>query len=62
VPANPNIRAKEGGGLTDMRSTRRADRSEVTMFRKVTPYQQSSKKIVQYLGAVPPETTALPIA
>jgi len=35
VLANANVREKEGRGLTDIRSTRRANGSEVTMFQKV---------------------------
>jgi len=61
VPADPNIREKEGRGLTEMRSARKGDGSGVTMFRKVRPYQQSTKDTIQYLRAVPPGTTTLPI-
>jgi len=61
VPADPNVREAEGGGLTHMRSTRKANGSGVTMFRKVRPYQQSTKEIVQYQRAVPRGTTTLPI-
>jgi len=46
VPADPNVGEVEGGGLTDTRSTRKADGSGVTMFRKVRPYQQSTKETV----------------
>jgi len=51
----------EGGGLADTRSARKADGNSVTMFRKVRPYQQSTKEIVQYQRAVPPGTATLPI-
>jgi len=34
VPADPNVGEREGGRLTDTRSTRKADGSGVTMFRK----------------------------
>jgi len=56
VPADPNVREGEGGGLADPRSARKADGSDVTMFRKVRPYQQSTKELVQYQRAVPPGT------
>jgi len=62
VLANPNVWEKEGGGLTDTRSARKANGSEVTMLRKVRPYQQSTKEIVQYQRAVLLGTTTLPIA
>jgi len=61
VPADPNVGEAESGGLTDTRSTRKADGNGVTMFRKVRPYQQSTKEIVQYQKAVPPGTATLPI-
>ena len=61
MPANPNVGEGEGGGLTDMRSARKADGSGVTMFRKVQPYQQSTKERVQYLRAVPTVATTLSI-
>jgi len=61
VPADSNVREGEGRGPTDTRSTRKADGSGVTMFRRVQPYQQSTKVIVQYQRAVPPGTTTLPI-
>jgi len=32
VPADPNVREREGGGLTDRRSARKADGNGVTMF------------------------------
>jgi len=35
VPADPDVGEAEGGGLTDMRSARKADSNVVTMFRKV---------------------------
>ena len=57
MPADPNIGDEDGGGLTDTRSARKADRSGVTMFRKVRLYQQSTKEIVQYQRAVPHGTT-----
>jgi len=47
VLADPNVREGEGAGLTDTRTTRKADRSGVKMFRKVRPYQQSTNDIVQ---------------
>jgi len=34
VPANPNVREAEGGGLADTRSGRKADGNGVTIFRK----------------------------
>jgi len=61
VPADPNVGEGEGGGVTDTRSARKANRSGVTMFRKVQPYRQSTKEIVQYQRAVPPGTTTLSI-
>jgi len=61
VPAHPKVGEAEGGGLTDTRSTRKAEGSGVTMFRKVRPYKQSTKEIVQYQRAVSPGTTTLPI-
>jgi len=61
VPADPNVGEEEGGGLTDTRSTRKADGSGVTMFRKNRPYQQSTKETVQYQRAVPPVATTLSI-
>jgi len=61
VPVDPNVGEAEGGGLTDMRSARKADGSGVTMFRKVRLYQQSTKETVQYQRAVPPGTATLPI-
>ena len=45
---NPNVREVEGGGLTNSRSTWKADGSGVMMFQKVRPYQQNTKEIVQY--------------
>jgi len=59
VPANLNVGEGEGGGLADTRSLRKADRNGVTMFRKVRPYQQSTKEIVQYQRAVPLGTATL---
>jgi len=59
VLADPNVREGEGGGPTDTRSARKADGNGVTMFRKVRPYQQSTKEIVQYQRAVPPGTATL---
>ena len=47
--ADLNVGDGEGGGLADTRSARKADGNGVTMFRKVRPYQQSTKEIVQYL-------------
>jgi len=61
VPADPNVGEGEGGGLTDTRSTRKADGNGVTMFRKVRPYQQNTKETVQYQRAVPPGTATLSI-
>jgi len=61
VLADPNVRKGGGGGLTDARSTRKADGNGVTMFRKVPPYQQSTEEVVQYQRAVPPGTATLPI-
>ena len=61
VPADPNVGEWEGGGLTDSRSTRKADGSRVRMCRKVRQYPQSTKEIVQYQRAVPPGTTTLSI-
>jgi len=61
VPADPNVGEGKGGGLIDTRSTRKADGNGVTMFRKVRPYQQSTKEIVQYQGAVPTGKATLPI-
>jgi len=61
VPADPNVGEVESGGLTDTRSAMKADRNGVMMFRKVRPYQQSTKEIVQYQGAVPPGTATLSI-
>jgi len=61
VPADPNVGEGEGGGLTDTRSARKADGNGVTMFRKVRPYQQSTKETVQYQRAVPPGTATLSI-
>jgi len=48
VPADPDIREKEGGGLTDTISARKADRNEVSMFRIVSSYQQSTKDIGKF--------------
>ena len=59
VPADPNIGEGEGGGLANTRSTRKADGSGITMFRKVRPYQQSTEEIVQYQRAVPLVATTL---
>jgi len=59
VPADPNVGEGEGGGLTDTRSVRKANRSGVTMFHKVRPYLQSTKETVQYQRAVLPGTTTL---
>jgi len=61
VQANANVRKAEGGELTDTRSAREADGNGVTMFRKVRPYQQSTKETVQYQRAVPPGTATLSI-
>jgi len=61
MPADPNVGEGEGRGLTDTRSTRKADGSGVTIFRTVRLYQQSTKKIVQYQRAVPLGTTTLSI-
>jgi len=61
VLADPNVGEGGGGGLTDTRSARKADRNGVMMFRNVRPYQQSRKEIVQYQRAVPPGTATLPI-
>jgi len=38
VPADPNVREVEGGGLTDTRSAGMADGGGVTMFWKVRQY------------------------
>jgi len=46
MPADPNIREVEGGGLTNTRSAEKADRSRVTMFQKVRLYRQGTKEIV----------------
>jgi len=46
VPADPSVKDGEGVGLANTRSTGKADRSGVTMFRKVRPYQESIKEIV----------------
>ena len=59
VQADPDVGKGEGAGLTDARSTRKADGNGVTMFRKVRPYQQSTKEIVQYQRAVPLGTATL---
>jgi len=61
VPADPKVGEREGGGQTDTRSARKADGNCVTMFRKVRPYQQSTKETVQYQRVVPPGTATLPI-
>jgi len=61
VLADPNVGEGEGGRLTDTRSTRKADGSGVTMFRKNRPCQQSTKETVQYQRAVPPVATTLSI-
>ena len=61
MPADSNVGEVEGGGLADTRSTRKPDRNGVTMFRKVRPYEQSTKEIEQYQRAVPPGTATLPI-
>jgi len=61
VLADPNVREAEGGRLADTRSARKPDRNGVIVFRKVRPYQQSTKEIVQYQRAVPPGTATLPI-
>ena len=61
MAADPKAGEVESGGLINMRSAGKADRSGVMMFRKVRPYQQSTKEIVQYPRAVPPGTTTLPI-
>jgi len=61
VPADPNIGEGEGRGLADTRSARKADGNGVIMFQKVQPYQQSTKEIVQYQGAVPLGIATLPI-
>jgi len=59
VPADPNVREAEGGGLADTRSARKADGKGVTMFQKVRPYQQSTNETVQYKRAVPLGTATL---
>jgi len=59
VPADPNVGEGEGGRLTNTRSTRKADGSGVTMFRKNRLYPQSTKETVQYQRAVPPVATTL---
>jgi len=61
VLADPNVGEVEGGGLTHMRSARKADGNGVTMFPKVRPYQQSTQEIVRYQRAVPPGTATLSI-
>jgi len=61
VLADAKVGQVEGRGLTDTRSTGKADGSGVTMFPKVRRYQQSTKEIVQYQRAVRPGTTTLPI-
>jgi len=61
VPADPTVREGGGGGLTDTRSTRKADGNGVTMFRKVRPSHHSTTEIVQYPRAVPPGTATLAI-
>jgi len=63
VGCQPNQMSGRGRaeGLTDTRSARKADGNGVTMFRKVRPYQQGTKEIVQYQSAVPPGTATLPI-
>jgi len=61
VLADPNVGEGGGGELTDTRSARKADGNGVTIFRKVRPYQQSTKEKVQYQRAVPPGTATLPI-
>jgi len=61
VLADPNVGKGEGGGLADTRSASKADGNGVTMFRKVRPYQPSTKEIVQYQRVVPLETATLPI-
>ena len=61
MPADPKVGEGEGRGLTDRRSTRKVDGTGVTMFRKVRPYQQSTKVTVQYKRAVPPVATTLSI-
>jgi len=60
VPANQTVREVHGGGLVNRRSAGKADGNGVMMFRKVGPYQQSTKEIVQYQRVVPPGTTTLP--
>ena len=59
--ANLEVGEKEREGLIDMAGMRRGNRSEVTMFQKVLPYQQSIKDIVQYQRLVPLGTTTLPL-
>jgi len=61
VPADPNVGEGVGGGLADTRSVRKADGNGVTMFRKVRPYQQSTKEIAQHQRAMPAGTATLPI-
>jgi len=61
VLADPKVGEGEGGGLANTRRTRKADGNGVTMFRKVRPYQQSTKETVQYQRAVPPGTATVPI-
>jgi len=34
VPADPKVREEGSGGLTDTRSTKKADGNEVSMFRE----------------------------
>jgi len=61
VPAYPHVGEAEGGGLTDARSARKADGNGVTIFRKVQPYHQSTKEVVQYQRAVRQGTATLQI-
>ena len=61
MPADPNVGEEEGRSLADTRSARKADGNGVTIVRKVRPYQQSTKEVVQYQRAVPPGTATLPI-
>jgi len=61
VLADSNVGEGEAGGLADTRSARRADGNGFTMFRKVRPYQQSTKETGQSQRAVLPGTATLPI-
>jgi len=46
-PADPKVREAEGGGPIYTRGARKADRNGVPALRKVPPYQQTTKEIVQ---------------